>query len=593
MTQDDSSTEQSLLLLPIPAPSMNNSQSSFIVTTDNEWRSLPPEVASADISIARTFFLSHLKDSSFLHPQLMAVSSRPHPVLLLENSRDATTSTLASEKTSAHHTPSQPSSISTESKCIASGEPYLSNQSYIIIHIIQSRRDAVAPAAAAEEAEHKASISNDASRSRASKSRSRLSVHNFLTQNKLKPQDTHPTQPRRLLRRTRSIPDMFGIAASASAAGPSTQSTPTGRIHSHSVTGADMPRPLPTPLLSDLPKSPTSDEFADVMHWPHNTSVSSTPESETKPLPGFIPYPFGLGATFDSPTRPSSNGFLPMPHALREMQSFESGRTARAGDTIRRSDTPDTILSLSISPDLHPSSPTIVPPDPELTPLPETSMHSRYSTEVFDVLQTYRGLPQLDRLFSDSAGETTIKMSLRAEDSAAPRNDPRFVLWGEMQVPPDIDGDDLSSRGGMSSPSTHSRRGREVPAVRVDGDGTKAKVLIAATIERWIAQLTSELDYDELLNFFLTYRTYISAVDLCHLLICRFHWALSGRDDMVRKIVRVRTFVAIRYWLLTFFVMDFLPNRELRLLLASWLNTLVKDPILKKHEDGLVSSILL
>jgi hypothetical protein len=125
--------------------------------------------------------------------------------------------------------------------------------------------------------------------------------------------------------------------------------------------------------------------------------------------------------------------------------------------------------------------------------------------------------------------------------------------------------------------------------VRIDGEGMTTKVLIAATIERWIAQLTSDLDYDELLNFFLTYRTYISAVDLCHLLICRFHWALSGKDDMVRKIVRVRTFVAIRYWLLTFFVMDFLPNRELRLLLASWLNTLVKDPILKKHQDGLVS----
>jgi hypothetical protein len=46
------------------------------------------------------------------------------------------------------------------------------------------------------------------------------------------------------------------------------------------------------------------------------------------------------------------------------------------------------------------------------------------------------------------------------------------------------------------------------------------KVLIAATIERWIAQLTSELNYDELLIFFLTYRTYVSAVDLCHLLIC-------------------------------------------------------------------------
>ncbi|KAG5221145.1 ras GEF [Salix suchowensis] len=89
----------------------------------------------------------------------------------------------------------------------------------------------------------------------------------------------------------------------------------------------------------------------------------------------------------------------------------------------------------------------------------------------------------------------------------------------------------------------------------------------------------------------MTYRTYINAVDLCHLLICRFHWALaqpsSPTDERVRRIVRVRTFVAIRYWLLTFFVVDFTPNRELRLLVANWLNTLVRDPTLQQHSDGL------
>jgi hypothetical protein len=34
------------------------------------------------------------------------------------------------------------------------------------------------------------------------------------------------------------------------------------------------------------------------------------------------------------------------------------------------------------------------------------------------------------------------------------------------------------------------------------------------------------------------------------------------------------TYVAIRYWLLTFFIVDFMPNRELRLLVADWLNTI-------------------
>jgi len=319
-----------------------------------------------------------------------------------------------------------------------------------------------------------------------------------------------------------------------------------------------------------------------------------------------------------------------MPHMLREMQSFESGLTARAIDLEPRElgklDSPlSTPLELNIEDDSTESTPHASfipvireptleleadpePPDsPGLMPLPETAMHSRYSTDVFDVLQTYRGLPLLDRM-DDS---TVIKMSYQPDDTATPRDDPRFVLWGETKVQ---ERDDLSvsqgSRTDLSSAySSHASRRRSAktgksvsvltdpPSLLVSPEESSHRVLAAATIERWIAQLTSDLNYDELLNFFLTYRTYIGAVDLCHLLICRFHWALgkksSSHDEIVRRIVRVRTFVAIRYWLLTFFTVDFLPNRELRLSLAGWLNVLIRDPILKRHSDGLVRLIWL
>lgn len=456
-----------------------------------------------------------------------------------------------------------------------------------------------------------------------------MSVHNILAQNKLKPHvaapKLTPTQDtgvaRKFLRRTKSIPDMFGVAVGMSSSeSPSRQPTPTGRTHSHSVTGADMPRQLSPEILPvDQPK-PSGDIFSETMQWPSG-SVPPSPSVSGSSLGSYIPYPFGPGVTFDSPTPRDDSMFLPLPRALREMQSFESGLTARADDMMRcvsprdADFTPEFEHADSPSPPPRPAAVSpfgddsdIPPSDPALAPLPETSMHSRYSPEVFDVLQTYRGLPLLDRLFPDSAGETTIKMSLRTDDSAAPRDDPRFVLWGEMFLNSDVDTDELSlsqgSRTGVSSP-TSSRRGKpsvDIPSLRISTDDPNVntnsrRVLLAATIERWIAQLTSDFNYDELLNFFLTYRTYISAVDLCHLLICRFHWSLSGhatkQDDLARKIVRVRTFVAIRYWLLTFFVMDFLPNRELRLLLASWLNTLVKDPVLKQHQDGLVSLGLL
>ena len=50
------------LILPIPTPSLNKSQSSVVfshalVTSEDDWSSLPPEVATADISIARKYAL--------------------------------------------------------------------------------------------------------------------------------------------------------------------------------------------------------------------------------------------------------------------------------------------------------------------------------------------------------------------------------------------------------------------------------------------------------------------------------------------------------------------------------------------------------
>lgn len=497
----------------------------------------------------------------------------------------------------------------------------------VLLYFPSSRKELPAPAA---EAEQRASTQSSIESSHHdpptnSRRRSRISVHGFLTSSAMfktggssaKP---HSNAPRKL-RKTRSISDMATSGSSISSSENPTP--PPARQHSQSVTAADMPRFITV----DVAVPRTGDIFGEVMHWndlPVNSS-GSAPES-------IVVHPFGLGISFDSPSRRPASEYLPAPRLLREVQSFESGLTARqtepearrASESLSdatssddsqlsrppsavrlRASTLSTLESLEVEPE----------PIPLLAPLPETSMHSRYSTDVFDVLQTYRGLPLLDKLSPDSEETTVIKMSLSADETAAPRDDPRFVIWGEMQSERDISEDlsasqgsltDLSSSTRSSNASLRKRNTRaakaaskaaaEIPSLHISPEDSLQKVLIAATIERWIAQLTSDLDYDELLNFFLTYRTYISAVDLCHLLICRFHWALSQHtsthDEMVRRVVRVRTFVAIRYWLLTFFVVDFLPNRELRLVLANWLNALIRDPILQKYSDGLVSLYL-
>ncbi|KAI9852923.1 MAG: Guanine nucleotide exchange factor lte1 [Thelocarpon superellum] len=89
--------------------------------------------------------------------------------------------------------------------------------------------------------------------------------------------------------------------------------------------------------------------------------------------------------------------------------------------------------------------------------------------------------------------------------------------------------------------------------------------IAAATPPRLIAQITSPnfLDYDLLSDFFLTFRSFMPAADLLAYLMARLQWAVDRRDD-VGKIVKVRTFVALRHWVLNYFVDDFVPNRALR-----------------------------
>jgi GDP/GTP exchange factor required for growth at low temperature len=256
------------------------------------------------------------------------------------------------------------------------------------------------------------------------------------------------------------------------------------------------------------------------------------------------------------------------------MQSFESGLTARADDNQPRAP-----MGQRQPLDIMNKLQVLTSNTRGVTP---------YLTSVFDILQMYSGVPLPDTLSKDS-NEPTVKLSSAL--TVAPKDDPRFVIWGEL-LPGDEDmarsSTDLSSGGAPGHRLSHVQNG-DSPLPPQEGLKT---VIMAATIERWIAQLTSELNYEELLNFFLTYRTYISSIDLCHLLICRFHWALespvSPNEETVRKIVRVRTFIAIRYWLITFFRIDFVPNPALCQVFSGWLNTLRRDPILIALPDALV-----
>ena len=100
----------------------------------------------------------------------------------------------------------------------------------------------------------------------------------------------------------------------------------------------------------------------------------------------------------------------------------------------------------------------------------------------------------------------------------------------------------------------------------------------AATPARLVAEITSPtfVDYDLLSDFFLTFRSFLETTDLLHLLIARLRWAL-GRPDETGMVVRVRTFVAIRHWILNYFLDDYVVDWDLRQSFCDLLNNFVSD----------------
>ncbi|KAF4630728.1 hypothetical protein G7Y89_g7410 [Cudoniella acicularis] len=86
----------------------------------------------------------------------------------------------------------------------------------------------------------------------------------------------------------------------------------------------------------------------------------------------------------------------------------------------------------------------------------------------------------------------------------------------------------------------------------------------AATPARLVAEITSPtfVDYDLLSDFFLTFRSFLDTTDLLYLLIARLKWALR-RTDETGTVVRVRTFVAIRHWILNYFLDDYVIDYDL------------------------------
>lgn len=116
------------------------------------------------------------------------------------------------------------------------------------------------------------------------------------------------------------------------------------------------------------------------------------------------------------------------------------------------------------------------------------------------------------------------------------------------------------------------------------------KEISAATPARIVAQISSEsfMDYELVSDFFLTFRCYLSISNLLSLLLARLQWAINRLQDDGR-IIRIRTFAALRHWILNYFVDDFIPNYDIRVQFCDTINTMYNE--VKVREEGGMSDL--
>ncbi|KJZ80201.1 hypothetical protein HIM_00051 [Hirsutella minnesotensis 3608] len=192
------------------------------------------------------------------------------------------------------------------------------------------------------------------------------------------------------------------------------------------------------------------------------------------------------------------------------------------------------------------------------------------------------------------SGPSLPDRSSRATSSLAPESRPRKLRPLALHPPPH---GLLAQRGasGLPSPrllrSTHTSTHLVIesemfteltfkPAcddrsiVRYSPSGS----VTAATAPRLVAEITSPsfLDYELISDFFLTFRSFLDPTDLLRMLVARLRWSLI-RDNEVGTIVRVRTFVAIRHWILNYFLDDFVLEYDLRATFCHLLNEFVDE----------------
>ncbi|KAK9763677.1 Guanine nucleotide exchange factor lte1 [Basidiobolus ranarum] len=164
---------------------------------------------------------------------------------------------------------------------------------------------------------------------------------------------------------------------------------------------------------------------------------------------------------------------------------------------------------------------------------------------------------------TDMNNSPTFSYSKNKTVSAAPMGEVESdILENIIRNPEESNRDEIPSSKKLNQPTSLSR---------------PSKLTSAATLETLIDTLVTEADYKFTSDFFLTYRLFMSPVQLCKALNSIFLDSLNI-DCLIGENIRTRVSQVIHYWLKEYFAYDFAPSAALRFTLGNFLKSIRTHP---------------
>lgn len=192
-----------------------------------------------------------------------------------------------------------------------------------------------------------------------------------------------------------------------------------------------------------------------------------------------------------------------------------------------------------------------------------SSLYSSTTTD--DMRSSVFSHAEYDKIFPTPPGRAPGNAMTRASSSSYLQpGAARYSVTPSRTPPSSTSASPLDDSGGMSVAIFDKVEANPNDPAIVRYHALTGKIA-AATPARLVAQITSPLflDYELLSDFFLTFRAFITCQELLEYLMARMKWAM-GRPTDAGRIVRVRTFVALRHWILNYFSDDFLAEFSFR-----------------------------